>query len=106
LALGALPDLIPQGAPLVASSRAPSGDTLQPLKLGLLSRDEAVHMYFLYTERLGVRPWTQADLDLAIGLWGDAEVTKLIPPTRLNHPSYLLPAEEFVKRSSDLSRRR
>jgi ribosomal-protein-alanine N-acetyltransferase len=34
--------------------------------------------YFLHTERLGFRTWTDADLDLAIGLWGDMEVTKLI----------------------------
>ena len=34
--------------------------------------------YFLHTERLGFRTWTDADLDLAIGLWGDTEVTKLI----------------------------
>ena len=34
--------------------------------------------YFLRTERLGFRTWTDADLDLAIGLWGDTEVTKLI----------------------------
>src|SRR5574341_53822 len=35
-------------------------------------------MYFLQTRRLGFRSWTEADLDLAIGLWGDAEVTRLI----------------------------
>jgi [ribosomal protein S5]-alanine N-acetyltransferase len=34
--------------------------------------------YFLRTERIGFRPWTEADLGLAMGLWGDAEVTKLI----------------------------
>ena len=34
--------------------------------------------YFLRTERLGFRPWTEADLALAVGLWGDGEVTKLI----------------------------
>jgi RimJ/RimL family protein N-acetyltransferase len=34
--------------------------------------------YFLHTERLGFRTWTDADLDLAIELWGDTEVTKLI----------------------------
>ena len=41
-----------------------------------LTRD-AAH-YFLRTERLGFRPWTEADLVLAVGLWGDGEVTKLI----------------------------
>ena len=34
--------------------------------------------YFLHTERLGFRYWTAADLGLALGLWGDGEVTKLI----------------------------
>src|SRR5512136_2712061 len=38
---------------------------------------EAV-VYFLITQRLGFRMWTEADLDLAFGLWGDAEVTRLI----------------------------
>ena len=33
--------------------------------------------YFLRTQRLGFRVWTEDDLDLAIGLWGDHEVTKL-----------------------------
>jgi RimJ/RimL family protein N-acetyltransferase len=33
--------------------------------------------YFLETQRLGFRIWTTDDLDLAIGLWGDYEVTKL-----------------------------
>ncbi len=35
-------------------------------------------MYFLRTQRLGFRPWTEADLELAVGLWGDADVTHLI----------------------------
>ena len=34
--------------------------------------------YFLRTERLGFRTWTEADLDLGIGLWGDINVTQLI----------------------------
>jgi ribosomal-protein-alanine N-acetyltransferase len=34
--------------------------------------------YFLRTERMGFRYWTQNDFDLAAGLWGDIEVTKLI----------------------------
>jgi len=33
---------------------------------------------FLRTERLGFRSWTKDDLDLALGLWGDPEVTRLI----------------------------
>jgi len=35
-------------------------------------------MYFLQSPRLGFRPWTDADLGLASGLWGDPEVTRLI----------------------------
>jgi len=35
-------------------------------------------MYFLHTTRLGFRPWTEADLELAIELWGDVDVTRLI----------------------------
>ena len=34
--------------------------------------------YFLRTQRLGFRTWTEANLDLALELWGDAEVTRLI----------------------------
>jgi RimJ/RimL family protein N-acetyltransferase len=32
----------------------------------------------LETARLLFRPWSAADLELALGLWGDAEVTQLI----------------------------
>ncbi|MBW2427750.1 MAG: GNAT family N-acetyltransferase [Deltaproteobacteria bacterium] len=32
--------------------------------------------YFLKTNRLGFRLWCENDLDIAIGLWGDYEVTK------------------------------
>lgn len=32
--------------------------------------------YFLETPRIGFRLWTLDDLDLAIGLWGDFEVTR------------------------------
>ncbi len=34
--------------------------------------------YFLQTRRLGFRSWTEQDVGLAVGLWGDPEVTKLI----------------------------
>ena len=37
-----------------------------------------VSQYFLRTERIGFRPWAEDDLGLAVGLWGEAEVTKLI----------------------------
>jgi RimJ/RimL family protein N-acetyltransferase len=32
--------------------------------------------YFLTSDRLGFRSWTRVDLDLAIGLWGDLEVSR------------------------------
>ena len=35
-------------------------------------------IYFLCSQRLGFRLWTQHDLDLACGLWGDPGVTRLI----------------------------
>ena len=34
--------------------------------------------YFLRSERLGFRPWSEADLGLALELWGDTAVTRLI----------------------------
>lgn len=34
--------------------------------------------YFLRTDRLGFRRWREDDLELALGLWGDPQVTKLI----------------------------
>ena len=36
------------------------------------------HRYFLRTDRLGFRRWEPEDLDLAMGLWGDPLVTRLI----------------------------
>jgi [ribosomal protein S5]-alanine N-acetyltransferase len=35
-------------------------------------------MYFLRTQRLGFRSWREADLPLAVGLWGDPQVTRHI----------------------------
>lgn len=34
--------------------------------------------YFLHTERLGFRLWREDDFALALGLWGDFAVTRLI----------------------------
>jgi len=34
--------------------------------------------YFLKTDRIGFRSWTLDDIELAIDLWGDAEVAKFI----------------------------
>jgi RimJ/RimL family protein N-acetyltransferase len=36
------------------------------------------HNYFLETARLGFRCWTHEDLPLALALWGDPEVTRLV----------------------------
>ncbi|NNL43111.1 MAG: GNAT family N-acetyltransferase, partial [Desulfobacterales bacterium] len=36
-----------------------------------------LYEYFLQTEHLAFRKWREDDLDLAVGLWGDLEVTKL-----------------------------
>jgi [ribosomal protein S5]-alanine N-acetyltransferase len=35
-------------------------------------------LYFLQSERLGFRTWSERDLPLAIGLWGDPAVTNFI----------------------------
>ena len=34
--------------------------------------------FFLKTKRLGFRSWEEKDLDLALDLWGDEQVTHLI----------------------------
>jgi len=34
--------------------------------------------YFLKSNRIGFRPWTLDDMDLAIELWGDPEVSKYL----------------------------
>ncbi|HEY0552670.1 MAG TPA: hypothetical protein VGG20_00270, partial [Thermoanaerobaculia bacterium] len=34
--------------------------------------------YFLRSERLGFRSWSAGDFELAWGLWGDPEVTRLM----------------------------
>jgi ribosomal-protein-alanine N-acetyltransferase len=39
---------------------------------------DIVSKYFLATKRLGFRVWSEDDFELALGLWGDPEVTKLI----------------------------
>ena len=41
-----------------------------------LTRDAPVREFFLRSPRLGFGIWTQADLPLALGLWGDAEVMR------------------------------
>jgi len=42
------------------------------------SEGHIVSTYFVTTQRLGFRAWSEADFDLALGLWGDPEVTRLI----------------------------
>lgn len=37
-----------------------------------------MRMYYLETKRLGFSKWREDDLEFAVGLWGDFEVTKLI----------------------------
>ena len=39
---------------------------------------DAVRSYHTRTSRLGFAFWSQEDLDLALGLWGDARVTRLL----------------------------
>jgi RimJ/RimL family protein N-acetyltransferase len=56
------------GVDAVMSLTQDTGDDKQP--------DSS--QYFLRTERLGFRPWSEADRGLAMALWGDEEVTKLI----------------------------
>jgi RimJ/RimL family protein N-acetyltransferase len=34
--------------------------------------------YFIFSDRLGFREWREEDFELALGLWGDLEVTRLI----------------------------
>lgn len=49
---------------VMASARAPG-------------RLQAPMRYFLRTPRLGFRSWSEDDLELAVSLWGDPEVTAL-----------------------------
>lgn len=43
-----------------------------------MERPEGVGGYFLRSGRLGFRHWAETDLPLALGLWGDPAVTRLI----------------------------
>jgi RimJ/RimL family protein N-acetyltransferase len=54
--------------------------------------------YFLTTERLGFRAWRSADMDLAMALWGDPEVTRLISAN-----GHLTPAEVKARLERELS---
>jgi hypothetical protein len=54
-------------------------------------------VWFLTSERLRFRTWRPGDVELAMALWGDPEVTRFIavtPASRADvevmHPSYLL----------------
>jgi hypothetical protein len=64
--------------------------------------------YFLTSNRLGFRSWTRVDLDLAIGLWGDLEVSRFfdargqlseaqVRDRLLQEISTLLTAEEYQR---------
>src|SRR5262245_42339410 len=62
----------------VPSPRVPGGD---PRKMTWRATGRSTAMYsayFLTSERIGFRTWAVEDLPLAMGLWGDPEVTKLI----------------------------
>jgi RimJ/RimL family protein N-acetyltransferase len=53
-----------------------------------------VESYLVRSQRLGLRPWAAADLDLAIGLWCDPEVTRWIGgPFNEGHAEERLAAE-------------
>ena len=52
--------------------------SVKPVALGEKITAVNPPQYFLRTERLGFRPWSQDDLDLAMGLWGDERVTRPI----------------------------
>jgi RimJ/RimL family protein N-acetyltransferase len=43
-----------------------------------MTQTSMMSTYFLRTQRLGFRQWSAIDLELAIALWGDADVTRLI----------------------------
>lgn len=75
--------------------------------------------YFLTSERLGFRTWSEGDLDLAVELWGDYPhnersrnlLLKLgfaythdefYEPTGLEHPSYLLTADEYADLTTNM----
>ena len=45
---------------------------------GILFACGVSHRHFLTTERLAFRLWRETDLDAAVGLWGDPEVTRFI----------------------------
>lgn len=51
------------------------------LATGRLESVSRLHDYFLTTERLGFRCWSNADLALAISLWGDLKVAAPIGGT-------------------------
>jgi RimJ/RimL family protein N-acetyltransferase len=40
--------------------------------------DNPEKAFFLQTERLGFRPWSESDIELAAALWSDPEVTRFI----------------------------
>ncbi|HLF25700.1 MAG TPA: hypothetical protein VJG32_05145 [Anaerolineae bacterium] len=68
--LATLPDLLPQGALLIASPRSPSGDATQPMKVGPLQRAESIQ---LLAARAGLEldEATRAALDAMCALLTD-----------------------------------
>lgn len=58
-------------------------------------------MYFLTSERIGFRHWREDDLDLALGLWGDPEVTRLVDAR-----TPLQPGQVRARLADEIARRR
>jgi RimJ/RimL family protein N-acetyltransferase len=72
---------------VVIREHCPVNPAVDKLLAELSARGVAIHsfeltgaevepFYFLRSKRLGFRKWTERDLALAIGLWGDPEVTR------------------------------
>jgi RimJ/RimL family protein N-acetyltransferase len=57
--------------------------------------------YFLRTERIGFRTWSAEDVPLAVGIWGDPEVTRLIADLGL--PSEGQARERLAREMANLS---
>ncbi len=57
-------------------------------------------MYFLTSERVGFRHWREDDLELAMALWGNPEVTRLIDARTPLQPEQVRArlAEEITRR--------
>ncbi len=75
--LARLPDLFPQGALLIAANRAPTGDALQPLKVGPLRRDESIQLLAMRAT-LTLDDATRPTLDTICALLADVPLAIVI----------------------------